>query len=153
MTLTTTSSSSLTSSSFCPLPSSVSLPTPAPNRLLILYVVGWSGAYPVLSRKRPTASLVSRKVLTPLLGQIAICILIQLIGFEYVQRQAWYTPPVLDKDKSNSHNSENTTLFLVSCYQYILSAVVLSVGPPFRQSMAQNREFYIWCSSPITNNH
>ncbi|OCL09650.1 hypothetical protein AOQ84DRAFT_353930 [Glonium stellatum] len=114
--------------------------------LLILPIaifMGWSGAYPILSRKRPTASLVSRKVLTPLLGQIAICILIQFIGFEYVQRQPWYTPPVLDKDKSNSHNSENTTLFLVSCYQYILSAVVLSVGPPFRQSMAQNLPFVV----------
>lgn len=114
--------------------------------LLILPIaifMGWSGAYPVLSRKRPTASLVSRKVLTPLLGQMAICILIQLIGFEYVQRQPWYVPPVLNKDKSNSHNSENTTLFLVSCYQYILSAVVLSVGPPFRQSMAQNIPFII----------
>ncbi|KAF2811181.1 P-type ATPase-like protein [Mytilinidion resinicola] len=114
--------------------------------LLILPIaifMGWSGPYPTLSRKRPTASLVSRKVLTPLLGQIAICVLIQAIGFLYVQRQPWFVPPVVDKNKSNSHNSENTTLFLVSCYQYILSAVVLSVGPPFRQSMGQNLPFVI----------
>ena len=51
--------------------------------------VGWTGAYPVLSHKRPTASLVSRKVLTPLLGQVLICICIQLLGFEVVQRQTW----------------------------------------------------------------
>ncbi|KAK5257439.1 hypothetical protein LTR16_000659 [Cryomyces antarcticus] len=114
--------------------------------LLILPIaifMGWTGAYPVLSRKRPTASLVSRKVLTPLLGQIMICILVQLIGFEVVQRQPWYKPPVLDKEHSNSQNSENTTLFLVSCFQYILSAIVLSVGPPFRQSMAHNLPFVI----------
>lgn len=114
--------------------------------LLILPIaifMGWSGPYSILSRKRPTASLVSRKVLTPLLGQIAICIVIQAIGFEYVQRQPWFEPPVLDKNKSNSHNSENTTLFLLSCYQYILSAIVLSVGPPFRQRMGQNVPFVI----------
>ena len=51
--------------------------------------VGWTGAFPVLSRKRPTASLVSRKVLTPLLGQVTICIVVQLIGFETVRRQSW----------------------------------------------------------------
>lgn len=51
-----------------------------------------------------------------------------------------FVPPLLDKDRSNSLNSENTTLFLLSCYQYILSAIVLSVGPPFRQSMAHNCE-------------
>ncbi|KAF2790819.1 hypothetical protein K505DRAFT_281902 [Melanomma pulvis-pyrius CBS 109.77] len=114
--------------------------------LLILPIaifMGWSGAYPYLSRKRPTASLVSRKVLTPLLGQIVICVLIQFIGFEYVQKQPWYQPPVLDKDHSNPLNSQNTTLFLVSCFQYILSAVVLSIGRPFREPMSQNLPFVI----------
>jgi cation-transporting ATPase 13A3/4/5 len=114
--------------------------------LLILPIaifMGWSGAYPQLARKRPTASLVSRKVLTPLLGQIVICVVIQLIGFEYVQKQPWYQPPVVDKNHSNSLNSQNTTLFLVSCFQYILSAVVLSVGKPFRQPMSQNLPFVI----------
>ncbi|KAF2199314.1 hypothetical protein GQ43DRAFT_482568 [Delitschia confertaspora ATCC 74209] len=111
--------------------------------LPIAIFMGWSGAYPQLARKRPTASLVSRKVLTPLLGQIAICVLIQAIGFEYVQKQPWYEPPVLDPDKSNSHNSQNTTLFLLSCYQYILSAIVLSVGRPFRQPMSQNLPFVV----------
>lgn len=47
---------------------------------------------------------------------------------------------MLDKEHSNARNSENTTLFLVSCYQYILSAIVMNVGPPFRQSMATNRK-------------
>lgn len=60
--------------------------------LLILPIaifMGWTGPYPVLSRKRPTASLVSRKVLTPLLGQIFITVMVQLIGFEYVHKQSW----------------------------------------------------------------
>jgi cation-transporting ATPase 13A3/4/5 len=109
--------------------------------LPIAIFMGWTGPYPKLSNKRPTASLVSRKVLTPLLGQIAICVLIQLVSFELVQQQPWYKPPKLDKEESNSKNSQNTTLFLVSCYQYILASVVLSVGPPFRQPITQNVPF------------
>ncbi|KAF2868504.1 hypothetical protein BDV95DRAFT_579980 [Massariosphaeria phaeospora] len=114
--------------------------------LLILPIaifMGWSGPYPKLSRKRPTASLVSRKVLTPLLGQIALCVLVQLLGFKAVQAQPWYQPPVIDRNHSNSLNSQNTTLFLLSTFQYILSAVVLSVGRPFRQPMAQNLPFVV----------
>jgi cation-transporting ATPase 13A3/4/5 len=60
--------------------------------LLILPIaifMGWAGPYPRLAKKRPTASLVSRKVLVPLLGQIAICIVVQLIGFLWVQKQPW----------------------------------------------------------------
>ncbi|KAI7165919.1 hypothetical protein KC352_g26022 [Hortaea werneckii] len=114
--------------------------------LLILPIaifMGWTGPYQDLSKKRPTASLVSRKVLTPLIGQILLVIVTQLVGWLVVRQQPWYQPPVLDKEHSNSENSENSTLFLLSCYQYILSAVVLSVGPPFRQSMAHNLPFVV----------
>ncbi|KAI4142592.1 MAG: hypothetical protein LQ341_003165, partial [Variospora aurantia] len=100
--------------------------------------LGWTGPYPILCRKRPTASLVSHKVLTPLLGHVVLCILVQSVAFEFVRRQPWFVPPSLDKQRSNIENSENTALFLVSCFQYTLSAIVLSVGPPFRQTMANN---------------
>jgi cation-transporting ATPase 13A3/4/5 len=112
--------------------------------LLILPIaifMGWSGAYPILSRKRPTANLVSRKVLTPLLGQMVLCIIVQFIAFHYVQKEEWYMPPVLDPNHSNSLNSQNTALFLTSCFQYIFSAVVLSVGKPYREPMSRNLPF------------
>lgn len=106
--------------------------------LPIAIFMGWTGAFPVLAKKRPTANLVSRKVLTPLIGQIVLCVLTQLIAYKAVQGQPWFVPPELDPDKSNIVNSENTALFLVSCYQYVLSGVVLSVGPPYRRSMTSN---------------
>jgi cation-transporting ATPase 13A2 len=112
--------------------------------LLILPIaifMGWSGAYPTLSRKRPTANLVSRKVLTPLLGQMVLCIAVQAVAWTHVQKQDWYAPPIIDPEHSNSLNSQNTALFLVSCFQYILSAVVLSVGKPYREPMARNLPF------------
>lgn len=84
------------------------------------------------------ADLVSRKVLTPLLGQMALCVAIQTIAFVVVRQEPWFIPPVVDPDKSNIKNSENTALFLVSCFEYILSGVVLNAGKPFRQSMWQN---------------
>ncbi|KAI9826875.1 MAG: hypothetical protein M1832_005814 [Thelocarpon impressellum] len=111
--------------------------------LPVAIFMGWSGPYPVLCRKRPTASLVSRKVLTPLLGQIALCIVVQLVAFMAVRREPWYKPPTLRLDRPDVENSENTALFLVSCYQYIFSGIVLSIGPPFRQSMTENVPFVV----------
>ena len=112
--------------------------------LLILPIaifMGGTAPYPGLAPRRPTASLVSRKVLVPLVGQILLCILVQLIVWLAVRRAPWYSAPVVDPAHSNARNSENTALFLVSCWQYILSALVLSVGPPFRQSVAHNLPF------------
>jgi cation-transporting ATPase 13A3/4/5 len=56
---------------------------------LTISLVSWAGPYPELSRKRPTADLVSRKVLTPLLGQICISIAVQAAAFIAVRRQPW----------------------------------------------------------------
>jgi len=112
--------------------------------LLILPIavfMGWTGPYPTLSVKRPAASLVSRKVLTPLLCQIFIAFGLQFVCYELAQGQSWYIPPMLSHEKSNIPNSANTTLFLVSCYQYIFAAVFLSVGPPYRLSMRHNLPF------------
>lgn len=121
--------------------------------------MGWNDPFPVLSRKRPTADLVSRKVLTPLIGQIVLAVLTQLVVVETVRTRPWYVtsliyfeyqltfldryiPPKVDVEDTNIENSENTTLFLISCYQYILSSVVLSVGPPFRQQIYKNGECF-----------
>lgn len=67
--------------------------------------------------------------------------------------QDWYIPPVLDEDESNITNSANTTLFLVSCYQYVFAGIVLSVGPPYRQRMRDNRMCFSTPSfvAPILN--
>jgi cation-transporting ATPase 13A2 len=107
--------------------------------LPIAVFMSWAGPASGLSRKRPTADLVSRKVLTPLLGQIAICIIIQAAAYIAVRKQPWYIPPHLNPNKSNIKNSENTVLFLTSCFEYILAGVVLNGGPPFRVGMWQNR--------------
>ncbi|KAI2643480.1 hypothetical protein GGS21DRAFT_496608 [Xylaria nigripes] len=112
--------------------------------LLILPIavfMGWSGPYPVLSKKRPTANLVSRKILIPLLGQAALCILIQLVSLLIVEKQEWFIPPLVNPDDTNIQNSENTALFLVSCFEYVFIGVVLNAGKPFRQPMTQNYPF------------
>ncbi|KAJ5048337.1 hypothetical protein NUH16_006835 [Penicillium rubens] len=88
----------------------------------IAVFMGWADPAPTLSRKRPTADLVSRK----------------LAVFRTVQLQPWFLPPQLDLEKSNIVNSENTALFLFSCFQYIFISIVLSAGPPFRKPMTQN---------------
>ncbi|KAJ9203835.1 hypothetical protein DTO164E3_2189 [Paecilomyces variotii] len=111
--------------------------------LPIAVFMGWTGPYPTLSRKRPTADLVSRKVLTPLLGQIVICVLAQFAIFKAVQSQPWFIPPKIGKDSPSIENSEDTALFLLSCFQYILTSVVLSVGPPFRQPIISNVPFLL----------
>ncbi|KAL9571563.1 hypothetical protein ACKAV7_004205 [Fusarium commune] len=114
--------------------------------LPIAIFMGWAGPAPRLCRKRPTADLVSRKVLTPLLGFMLICIFFQAVTYVTVKEQPWYIPPVVHKDEPSIENSQNTALFLFSCFEYILSGVILNAGRPFRQRTTQNWPFAITIS-------
>ena len=55
----------------------------------IAVAMGRTLPYPKIHPRRPTASLVSRKVLTSIIGQIIINGLIQILVFIWVRRQPW----------------------------------------------------------------
>lgn len=109
--------------------------------LPIAIFMAWSNPYPKLYQKRPTANLVSRKVLVPLIGEIALLAGFQFLVWALVRRQPWYTPPVMGAEDADVSGSDNTVLFWFSCFQYIFVAMVLSVGPPFREPMYKNLPF------------
>ncbi|KAF9012429.1 P-type ATPase [Cyathus striatus] len=108
----------------------------------VAVTMGRTLPYPRIYPKRPTASLVSKKVLSSIIGQIIITSTVQLWGYLWVRKQDWYTPPPesgpSDDNKLESRNYENSVLFLISCFQYILVAAVFSIGPPYRKSMWTN---------------
>ncbi|KAJ7091282.1 Ca-transporting ATPase [Mycena epipterygia] len=109
----------------------------------VAVTMGRTLPYPRIHPKRPTASLVSKKVLASLVGQIVITSGVQLWGYLWVRGQPWYTPPrpsdpTSDDNHLESHNYENSTLFLLSCFQYVLVAAVFSIGPPYRKSIWTN---------------
>ncbi|TIB04331.1 hypothetical protein E3P88_01870 [Wallemia ichthyophaga] len=111
--------------------------------LPIAVTMGRTLPYPSVHPKRPTANLVSKKVLTSIIGQTVICSAIQFFVFFDVRRQPWYEPPEVNVDKLETRNYENSAIFIVSCFQYVLVALVFSVGPPFRQPLYTNLLFLL----------
>lgn len=109
----------------------------------IAVFMAWAEPYPVLCAKRPTANLVSRKVLVPLMGEIVLLGGIQFIIWSLVKKEPWYSPPLRGGDDSEVQSSDNTALFIGSCFQYIFIAAILSVGPPYRQPMIKNTPFIL----------
>ncbi|WWC88708.1 uncharacterized protein L201_003621 [Kwoniella dendrophila CBS 6074] len=109
----------------------------------IAVAMGRTLPYPKIHPKRPTASLVSRKVLISIIGQIILNSAVQIFVFIWVRKQPWYTAPDTNVDKLETFNYENSALFLVSCFQYILVAGVFSVGPPYRKPLYTNPSLVI----------
>ncbi|KAI0682979.1 Ca-transporting ATPase [Cytidiella melzeri] len=109
----------------------------------IAVTMGRTLPFPRIYPKGPTASLVSKKVLSSIFGQVLITGAVQFWAYYWVRRQPWYSSPERknpddDDGKLAARNFENSALFLVSCFQYILVAAVFSIGPPYRRPMWTN---------------
>ncbi|TCD71647.1 hypothetical protein EIP91_007394 [Steccherinum ochraceum] len=109
----------------------------------IAVTMGRTAPFPRIHPKGPTASLVSKKVLASIIGQIVITSGFQFWAFFWVRGQTWYTPPPpsdpsAEDNRLEAHNFENTVLFLLSSFQYVLVAAVFSIGPPYRKPMWTN---------------
>ncbi|ORX61100.1 hypothetical protein BCR36DRAFT_408082 [Piromyces finnis] len=109
--------------------------------LPIAVAMGRSGSYHKIYHKAPTSNLVSFKVLVSLIGQIVIQMIFQFHIFFWTKKQTWYEAPEQKGDGKTVLCYENTLLFYISCFQYIVGALVYSVGPPYRQPITTNRMF------------
>uniref|UniRef100_A0A6P7HDL0 Cation-transporting ATPase n=1 Tax=Diabrotica virgifera virgifera TaxID=50390 RepID=A0A6P7HDL0_DIAVI len=96
-----------------------------------------------LSSKRPMSSLVSAKNVLPLLLQIALCALFQMGSIYYLFQQRWFKPIPSNTIEPIIVSWENTVVFCVSCYQYIILAVVYSKGRPYREMLITNSWFLL----------
>ncbi|KAM4888816.1 polyamine-transporting ATPase 13A3 isoform 3-T7 [Thomomys bottae] len=129
--------------------------------LVVVFTMSLSPAWKELVAQRPPSGLISGALLFSVLSQIIICIGFQSLGFFWVKQQPWY--PYSDAcnaarslfqnsshvdnetelDARNIQNYENTTVFFISSFQYLIVAVAFSKGKPFRQPCYKNYFFVI----------
>ncbi|XP_077204069.1 polyamine-transporting ATPase 13A3 isoform X3 [Paroedura picta] len=134
--------------------------------LLLVFTMSLNPAWHELVAQRPPAGLISGPLLFSVLTQILISLGFQTLGFLWVRQQSWYEPwtpqsnacgspraPEVANtsgrgnetllDEHNIRNYENTTLFFLSCFQYLAVAVAFSKGKPFRQPSHKNYPFVL----------
>ncbi|XP_029003029.1 polyamine-transporting ATPase 13A3 [Betta splendens] len=128
--------------------------------LVVVFTMSLNPAWKELVPRRPPSGLISGPLLFSVLTQILICLGFQSLTFILVKQEDWYTvwKPYTDvcntssqnnisghnetkEDDHNIQNFENTSLFYVSSFQYLIVAIVFSKGKPFRQPSYKNWPF------------
>ncbi|NXK41369.1 AT132 ATPase, partial [Piprites chloris] len=110
----------------------------------VAVLMGRTGPAQELGVERPQGALISVLVLGSLLLQTALLITVQVLSYFITVSQSWYVP--LNSTVTapqNLPNYENTVLFCVSGFQYLILAVAMSKGYPFREPLYTNVLFLL----------
>uniref|UniRef100_A0A452GXB0 P-type ATPase A domain-containing protein n=1 Tax=Gopherus agassizii TaxID=38772 RepID=A0A452GXB0_9SAUR len=112
--------------------------------MTVAVLMGKTGPAKELGTKRPQGALISIVVLGSLLFQTAVLITVQVMSYFITVSQSWYIP--LNSTVSapqNLPNYENTVVFCISGFQYLILAVAMSKGYPFREPLYTNVPFLL----------
>ncbi|XP_053853383.1 polyamine-transporting ATPase 13A2 isoform X7 [Vidua macroura] len=110
----------------------------------VAVLMGRTGPALALGVRRPQGALISGLVLGSLLLQTALLITVQVLSYFITVSQSWYVP--LNSTVTapqNLPNYENTVLFCVTGFQYLILAVAMSKGYPFREPLYTNVLFLL----------
>ncbi|GCB61091.1 hypothetical protein scyTo_0012855 [Scyliorhinus torazame] len=131
--------------------------------LFIVFTMSLNAAWKELDPQKPPTGLISASLICSVLSQIFISAVFQTTGFLMVKQQTWYevwTPNsdacsssklnltlennnTYPYDEKNIRNYENITVFFISCFQYLIVAIVFCKGKPFRQPGYKNYPFVV----------
>ncbi|TRZ02445.1 hypothetical protein DNTS_030275 [Danionella cerebrum] len=104
---------------------------------VLAIVMGRGGPGNDLPPQRPAASLLTVPVLASLLLHTFLLILAQISALLVTVSQDWYVP-LNSTGSRNLPNMEDTSLFAISGFQYIIMSVVMTKGYPYKKPLYFN---------------
>ncbi|CAJ0587354.1 unnamed protein product, partial [Mesorhabditis spiculigera] len=105
---------------------------------------GNTGPSDYLSKDPPPIKLLSLASMTSVAGIMAIFGVVQVYIYAWTSEQPWFFMSILQEGYQKDHllAHQNTTIFCVSLFQYIILAFLYSKGAPYRMSIMSN---YLLC--------
>ncbi|XP_067851385.1 probable cation-transporting ATPase 13A4 isoform X1 [Heptranchias perlo] len=138
---------------------------------IISITMSFNHAHPKLDPHRPPGQLVSPPLLLSVILNVILSLVLHVFGFMMVQQQSWYSPTdiyrackpanltnddiatynktadtisiSLASNDDNYKSYENTTVYLLSLFNCITTAIVFCKGKPYRKPIYTNYIFVI----------
>ncbi|KAM6976472.1 polyamine-transporting ATPase 13A2 [Aplochiton taeniatus] len=111
---------------------------------LLAVVMGRGGPHEELHPRRPPGSLLALPVMGSMFLHTLLIILGQLAALFITMSQDWFVPlNSTVPGAANLPNLEDTSIFSISGYQYIIMAVVVTKGYPYKKPLFYNVVFLV----------
>ncbi|XP_077511904.1 polyamine-transporting ATPase 13A3-like isoform X2 [Amblyomma americanum] len=103
--------------------------------------MGYAKPCAELNAVRPARSLLTGAHLLSLLLQLLLVVLAQAGFLLLIRNQSWYEYPNHDPEEDVYDYWDTAVLFFLTCYQYLVTALVVTSGPPFQRPFWTNYWF------------
>uniref|UniRef100_A0A673BBF9 ATPase cation transporting 13A2 n=1 Tax=Sphaeramia orbicularis TaxID=375764 RepID=A0A673BBF9_9TELE len=111
---------------------------------LLAIVMGRGGPSSALHPSRPPASLLALPVLGSLFIHTCVIVTGQVVALLLTTSQDWYVPLNATRPgEDNWPNPEDSSVFALSGFQYIIMAVVVTKGHPHKEPLYRNGEEHL----------
>ena len=92
----------------------------------------------------PSGALISVPIIASILTQTILMLFFQLLGWFLLTKNRWYKNICNCYDDKVNLCYDNSVVFLISNFQYLISAVCFSINKPFKKSIFTN-QMLIFC--------
>jgi cation-transporting ATPase 13A3/4/5 len=90
-----------------------------------------------LAKVLPPGNLFSFSILGSLFGHLFINLLFQVASYSLMLPFDWYESGEATTDEPEA-NDDNTSVFVISCFQVLIAGIVFNIGPPYRRDTLEN---------------
>eukprot|EP00200_Dunaliella_tertiolecta_P004519 CAMPEP_0202343544 /NCGR_PEP_ID=MMETSP1126-20121109/3613_1 /ASSEMBLY_ACC=CAM_ASM_000457 /TAXON_ID=3047 /ORGANISM="Dunaliella tertiolecta, Strain CCMP1320" /LENGTH=1592 /DNA_ID=CAMNT_0048934615 /DNA_START=141 /DNA_END=4919 /DNA_ORIENTATION=+ len=96
-----------------------------------------------LGLQRPPSRVLCLAVCLPVLAQVAVDTVFQLLALYLLEHEVWFEPFDASAHKAlnisvSEKRPEAGVLFIIACWQLVINALVFNVGKPFRRGLWTN---------------
>jgi cation-transporting P-type ATPase 13A2 len=99
--------------------------------------MAYAGPYHMLATVLPPGALFSLPIIRSLAGQICVQVVFQVLGILLMLPFSWHENSA-DDPEEDEDNADNTTVFIISCFQLLIVGIAFNIGPPYRRSTVEN---------------
>ncbi|KAN0061381.1 hypothetical protein ACQY0O_006228 [Thecaphora frezii] len=108
--------------------------------MVLPIAIGMANSTPAkkLHWQPPASRLASTRPVVSMLGQVVLIFLAQTAVYLALHQKPWYMPPELDPNNLQLNDMDNTAVFRISLFGYIIAALCFTFGPPHRRRLYYN---------------
>ncbi|KDN52154.1 hypothetical protein K437DRAFT_254533 [Tilletiaria anomala UBC 951] len=108
--------------------------------IVLSVMLGLANSHPAqkLAKWAPPSRLMSRRLIVMLIGHVGLMMLAQAVIFVILPKQSDYIPPDFEPTDLQPSNLDNSAIFRISLFPYLVSTICFAIGPPHRQIVYKN---------------